>query len=88
MRIAVLAACALAVSGCVSAQSSLVYGTFSGSTDRPVTFCDNYAQQTYFNSFEDQYEPGEGFGSREFARANARRAADRAYERCLAGRTN
>ena len=79
---------ALFLAGCVSAQTGVVYGTAEIVPDGGPSFCENYAEQTYFNVFNDLYDPGEGFGSRSFARANAERAADRAYDRCLSGRTN
>ncbi|MFD2235905.1 hypothetical protein [Aureimonas populi] len=78
---------AAALSGCVAAQTSLTYGTFAV-TERPPTFCEHYAEQTYLNTVEDLTERGEGFGARGFARERARATADRAYDRCLAGRTN
>lgn len=88
MRTAILLACAAALTGCVSARTSVVYGSFTVPADRPSTFCENYAEQTYRNALRDVYEPGEGFGSRQFARATAERAAARAYDRCLSGRLN
>ncbi len=85
---AVLAfASVLALTGCV-AQTGVVYGTYEIAPDRPVSRCDNYARQTFYNVYNDLYDSRDSFGARGFSRANAEAAAERAYRRCLSGRLN
>lgn len=78
---------ALALAGCVSAETGVFYETFEMSGRAP-TFCENYAQQTYWNAYESLVDQSDSFGARSFGQQNAERVADRAYERCLSGRLN
>lgn len=86
-RILFTAPLGLVLAGCVQAQTTAFYGTFEVTPSR-ASFCENYARQTYDNTYQDLYDPRDGFGGRSFAQNRAQRAADRAYDRCVAGRTN
>ena len=51
-------------------------------------FCRQYARQTAANQYENLVDRGEdGFGVRALNRQSASRNGERAYRRCLAGRT-
>ncbi len=48
--------------------------------------CENYADQTARNTYENLSDARDGFGSNALARAQAERDGDRAYRRCVEGR--
>ncbi|RIY02817.1 hypothetical protein D3218_05600 [Aureimonas flava] len=48
--------------------------------------CDNYADQTARNAYENLSDARDGFGSNALARIQAEREGDRAYRRCREGR--
>ncbi|WP_279483086.1 hypothetical protein [Aureimonas sp. SK2] len=48
--------------------------------------CDNYADQTARNTYENLSDARDGFGSNALARVQAERDGERAYRRCVEGR--
>jgi hypothetical protein len=89
-KIAIIGLAALGLSGCVSAQTTAFYDTFEvRPAGEPITFCENYADQTFRNTLMNMgdYDRGSVAGN-GITRLQARRIADNAYERCLSGRTN
>ena len=48
--------------------------------------CDNYADQTARNTYENLSDARDGFGSNALARVQATRDGERAYRRCIEGR--
>lgn len=55
----------------------------------PVTRgCENYADQTARNTYENLSDPEDSFGADAFNQRRAEDAGDRAYERCRQGRLN
>ncbi|MBB3936353.1 hypothetical protein [Aureimonas phyllosphaerae] len=48
--------------------------------------CDNYADQTARNTYENLADNEDGFGANAFARTQAERDGARAYRRCVEGR--
>ena len=48
--------------------------------------CDNYAEQTARNAYENQLDVRDGFGPNALARIEAEREGERAYRRCIEGR--
>jgi hypothetical protein len=80
---------ALLLAGCTTPypNGSPIYGARVSGNPEPRgsdAFCRNYARQTAGNQYEgNRDEDGGNF----FEAERARRAGDRAYERCRAGRT-
>lgn len=88
-----LAVLALPLAGCVADERPYDRGPLVGVAPEfyrnPVNrSCENYADQTYRNSYENLYDAEDGFGANEINRQQARRQGDDAYARCRAGRLN
>ncbi len=61
-----------------------------GANDAPRgsrAFCETYARQSQDNFYDSNSDPDDGFGSNGLTYRQAQAAGDRAYRRCLAGRT-
>lgn len=48
--------------------------------------CENYADQTARNTYENLSDPEDSFGADAFNQRRAEAAGERAFERCRAGR--
>jgi len=88
LSLALLAAATLA--GCAAGDARPpTLGLAPDSYRPPVTrSCDNYADQTARNTYENLSDPDDSFSASAFNRQRAEREGRDAYERCRAGRLN
>ena len=88
-NVSTLSIAVLLLSGCTVAGGATAFrGDIVARDAAPVSRCDNYARQTYYNALEDYSDDRGSLSSRLMTRQTAERAADRAYERCRQGRLN
>ncbi len=78
---------ALTLSGCVATEPPI--GLAPDSYRPPVRAgCENYADQTARNTYENQIDAEDSLGARLLTRQQAEESGRRAYERCRSGRLN
>ncbi len=77
----------LPLAACVSAAPEI--GLAPASYRPPVRpGCENYAEQTARNTFENLTDSRDSLGAQLLTRNRAEQSGQRAYERCRAGRLN
>ncbi|WP_062115370.1 hypothetical protein [Aureimonas sp. AU40] len=87
MRRVLLLLLALPMVGCVSAAPEI--GLAPASYRPPVRpGCENYADQTARNTYENQIDSEDSLGARLLTRQQAEDSGRRAYARCRSGRLN